>query len=589
VAASSKLGRTIFPMVAIFAFLAAGPMAALAERPSAPKLLPEKTLAYIRIADTRALVERFNETAFGRLFHDEQVQPLVAQLYGSASQLFMQVQQRIGLSLDELLAIPQGEVSVALVGRDDGRPAVVALVEVGEQATAARKLIEFAEDRMIARGTTRRSERIGDTTIVNLEGRVSYCEREGVYLFCSDPSLLKAMLKVWDGDSEVKTLVDNFKFNSIMRQSVGTKNERPQVTWFVDPIELFRNVARDDLGAQMALAMLPALGLDGIKALGGSMIFATEEFDSISYMHLMLDNPRVGILEMIAIESGDLTPEDWVPADAASYMSVYWDSKQTLAAFRKLYNTIRNRENALHDDIHSRISSQLGIDFEKDVLDQIDGRATHVSWFEKPARVNSGTNLVGIKLEDSSAVRKTVDKLAGKFGDRFTKKNYSGITYYQITPRREPQQLDEELVRRPTPCVCILGDYFLFSDSAKCLEAAIANKNDPDKSLDKELDFKLIASKAKQYLGSDKPGMMVFSRPEETMRSFYELATSPSTRRRLTDAAQRNPVFGELDKALHDHPLPPFAVIAKYLAPAGGTVVSDQTGIHYMAFSLKRE
>lgn len=587
--ASSKLGRLALPIALVVMLVLTLSASTFAERPTAPKLLPEKTLAYIRIADSRELVDRFQATAFGRLFQDKQIQPLVSQLYGSASQLFMQIQQSIGVSLDELLAIPQGEVCVALVGREEGRPAVIALLEVGDQDTAAQKLIEFAEDRMIARGTTRRSERVGDTTIVNLEGRVSYCQREGVYVFCNDPTLLKAVLKVWDGDTTVKTLADNFKFTSIMRRSVGTKNERPQVTWFVDPIELFRNVARDDMGAQMALAMLPALGLDGIKAVGGSMIFATEDFDSISYMHLMLDNPRAGILEMVAIDSGDQTPQDWVPADAASYMNIYWDSHKTLTAFRKLYNTIRNRENALHDDIESRFSRPLGIDVEKEILDQIDGRATHVSWFEKPARVNSGTNLVGIKVKDAAAMRKTVDKLAGKFTDRFTKKSFSGADYYQIKQRNQPQNLDEELVRRPTPCLCVLGDYFLLSDSVKCLEAAIANKNDPSKSLDKELDFKLIASKAKQYLGSDKPGMMVFSRPEETMRSFYDLATSPNTRRRLSDAAGRNPVFRDLDKALHDHPLPPFAVIAKYLAPAGGTLVSDETGLHYMAFSLKRE
>ena len=83
------------------------------------------------------------------------------------------------------------------------------------------------------------------------------------------------------------------------------------------------------------------------------------------------------------------------------------------------------------------MSDPLGIDFEKDVLDQLDDRITHVSWFEKPARVNSGTNLIGIKLKDAAAFETTLDKILAKAGERATKKNYRGITYYEFTPRRQ--------------------------------------------------------------------------------------------------------------------------------------------------------
>ena len=47
--------------------------------------------------------------------------------------------------------------------------------------------------------------------------------------------------------------------------------------------------------------------------------------------------------------------------------------------------------------------------------------------------------------------------------------------------------------------------------------------------------------------------------------------------------------LGALDQALRDNPLPPFEVIAEYMAPGGGMLVSDPTGIHYMTFGLKRQ
>ena len=73
------------------------------------------------------------------------------------------------------------------------------------------------------------------------------------------------------------------------------------------------------------------------------------------------------------------------------------------------------------------------------------------------------------------------------------------------------------------------------------------------------------------------------------MRSFYELATSPMARQRLEELAQTNRRAGRLHEALRDNPLPPFATIAKYLAPGGGMLVNDASGLHYTTFSLRRE
>jgi hypothetical protein len=103
---------------------------ALAERPSAPRLLPEKTLAYVRVTDTPTLVERFRDTSLGRIVKDEQVRPLVAQLYGSVENAWKQIEDRVGLPLGELLKIPQGEICVAFVAPPEQPPGLVVLLDV---------------------------------------------------------------------------------------------------------------------------------------------------------------------------------------------------------------------------------------------------------------------------------------------------------------------------------------------------------------------------------------------------------------------------------------------------------------------------
>jgi hypothetical protein len=554
-----------------------------AERPSAPKLLPKSTLGYVRVADSRELVKAFQETSMGRLGQDDQIRPLVMHLYGSVTQAFARVQEQIGVSLGEILNIPQGEVCVAFVGRERGDPAIVIMMDVGQNQLVVRKLIDAAA----RQDGNAKTETIDDVTLTLIDEDAVFCERDETVLFSSSPELIKEMLRTWDGDEGVETLADNVEFSTIMRSSMGSKGERPHVTWFADPIGIFEQAARDNGGAQMVLAMFPLLGLEQLKSAGGSIVFATEDFDSISYMHLLMGSPRKGILNMIAIESGDVEPEDWVPDDAASYMTVHWNLQQTLDELKKMIDAFQG-EGAFDNAVKRRMSDPLGIDFQTDILDQLDDRMTHVSWFEKPARINSGTNLLGVKLKDSAASRRTLDTILSKVGERATRKTYRGISYHEFTPRRKvpPEQV---LVRQPTPCVAIVGDYLLATDSAECLKAAITAKKNPNKSFAEGLDYKLIASQIDSQLGSSEPGMISFSRPEETMRSFYQLATSPTTRRRLDELADSNAGLRALNNALRENPLPPFSVIAKYLAPAGGMLVVDQSGLHYTAFGLKRE
>ena len=91
-----------------------------AERPVAYDLLPDSTLAMIRIANVPELRERFRETAMGRIGGDEKVKPLVSSLYGSLVEAYQRIEERVGVPLDTLLSIPQGEVCVAIVAPEGG-------------------------------------------------------------------------------------------------------------------------------------------------------------------------------------------------------------------------------------------------------------------------------------------------------------------------------------------------------------------------------------------------------------------------------------------------------------------------------------
>ena len=209
----------------------------------------------------------------------------------------------------------------------------------------------------------------------------------------------------------------------------------------------------------------------------------------------------------------------------------------------------------------------------------------------KPARINSQSTLLGIKLVDADASRKVLDKLVERFPYRATKKSYGGVSYYEVPlPQERGPNLNEEVFRPQVGCAAVMDDYLLLANNPKLLQQAIITKSDPTRTLATELDFKIIASRIKRQLGDSQAGMIAFSRPEEGIRQLYDLAASQAIRGGLKSQAWKTISFlkGWII-ALTANPLPPFSVLAQYLAPSGALLTNDETGFHYMAFGLKRE
>ena len=176
---------------------------------------------------------------------------------------------------------------------------------------------------------------------------------------------------------------------------------------------------------RVAVAMLPALGLDGLSGIGGSILYDAGQYDSISHVHVLLENPRSGILKMIALEPGDPKPERWAPTDVASYMTVHVNFDAAVKTLAPMWDSLAG-EGGFSKMIQWRFSTPMGVDFEKQILPALEGRVTYITWFEQPATLVSGVTLVAVKLKDTEAVRKAMDGLANRFGERISKQSAVG-------------------------------------------------------------------------------------------------------------------------------------------------------------------
>lgn len=583
---------------------------ARAERAASSLLLPKETLAYIRLAHVPEFAARFRETGFGRMLNDPQMKPLVDHLYGQAVTEVDQFKDKIGLSLTELLQIPQGEIALAIVPVGEHQPAIVLVVDTAHNTANAKKFLDTLETQL--KIANRREDQIEGQTVIVFTDKgedrpgIGLFERDGTYVLVSNVAIAGELIKNWKG-REKDSLNDNPRYAAVM-SVCRAKDSEPQFVWYAEPIELVKAYTAGNFSAQLALATLPALGLDGLKAVGGSMALGVGEFDFIGHAHLLLDNPRAGVIEVLQLAEGDLKPQPWVPGNASSYMTLYWDFLASYNQLEKLIDSFQT-PGFVADNVKKNISDKLEVDVVSELLPLLAGRVSLVSRMpnrnqglavsgeigEGNAQVNfqigrGPDQLVAIEVKDLKKAQALLDRVLAKpeFGDKIVKKSWAGHDYYTGKPR---ERLDAEgNPRQPNaePCFALAHDCILLSDQLALMQSVLGSREEKD-SLAAALDFKLMSSKILRHSGDGRVGMISFNRPDEGMRYMWDVAVQEQTKGRLAKAAENNKFFSSLDSALKEHPLPPFSAVEKYFSPTGAILTNEESGFHYLTFTLKRK
>lgn len=389
-------------------------------RPSALKLFPEETLLLVRTPNAGDMFERFRDTQTGRMVRDPQLAPFVERLYGSAGDLYSQkVAEWLGVSWEELQDLPRAEVAFAIVARRDHEPAFVLLIDQGDEPSVAKKLLDNTLAKLKEDG--------GDTTTETIEGQeitvvregdnqdhmVGLFERDHTIVAATDAGLIREILLRWNADESGdlsatgdtadapeetvsadsepsaeaeenpvadeprqysgRSLGQNNKFVTILRHCRRANDPPPNLIFFVDPIGLIRQFNKGNAGMAVAMATFPALGIDGISAVGATMTFSTGRYESLSHFHLLLDNPRSGVLQVIAFEPGDTTPQPFIAADTESFFTWNWSVRTSFDVIRSLVDRFQY-DGRVDKFIAEEINEKQGIDFEQEIIDNVAGR-----------------------------------------------------------------------------------------------------------------------------------------------------------------------------------------------------------------------
>ncbi len=580
-------------VTALLLLASLSPTLVWAQRPSAPKLFSQKTLLYARVDDTRELKAKMSQTSMGKLSEDRQLKPIIGSFYATFSNLVQGMQEAVGVNLDELLSIPNGELAIALVPTKT-TPVFCALLEAGEELPAVELMIGRLESRIASSGGVKSTKEVGKITVNQIRNgtredrQLGFFLNSGVLVACNNAEYAETLAQIWQGSGiDHKSLADNRDFTNILSRCVGTAGERPQVSFYANPIALYREFSKENSSSLFVLATLKSLGIDGIKGIGGSGIFAPNDFDSIIHAHMLMDTNRRGALRAVRPKSGSTEPEAWVHDNVASYSTMNWDFARTIKAVAEIVDSFGG-ENTFENNVISRGSSQVGIDLRKDFLDLLNDRLTMAQLILPSKRINSQSNLVGILFKESQRVKSDVlPKFFSKLKSnetRWKSKFVGDTTIYYLDLKN-----DNPNIRIQQPAFGVVGDYLLASDSIESIEQAISTFSSGDDLLSDAIEYKIIRDRIKVQLKDKETSIMQYQRPEESLRLFYDLASDPANIDRLKSVSENNPFFGALVSALEGRSLPPFEVIAKYLAPSGAFMVEEEDGLHYTSFSVRRE
>ncbi|MBL9094646.1 MAG: hypothetical protein JNL96_25725 [Planctomycetaceae bacterium] len=561
------------------------------------RLLPPETLAYVRVVDAPKVRADWWETAAGQMAQDPQFKPLWDQLFAALEKAFEPAKEKVGLSINELITLPRGELGFAVVPVTGAPPAVLLFVEAPENDRSVDTLIERGRATALEGGWIEESEQVGDVKLTILRRgagkteKVIYLRHQGVLVISTDIDACKKLISLWTG-AEVGTLAEQPAFTTLDRLIGRAEGAPAQISWFIDPINLFRALAEGNVSAQVGLAMLPALGLDGLTALGGSFTFNRGPFEIIGQAYLLLDVPRAGVLELIALQPTKTEPEAWVFEEVAAYHTFTWDVERTYYKLKSIIDSFAG-EGSFGRRVREAAIKEVDVDIEADLLPQLDGRASALVWIEQPVSIMSRCQLWGIHLKDGKKFQPVFDKFVAKLGDKLEKKSYAGTTYYQAARREErkagPNAVEIRVGPGPRVTLCLVDDCLLIGDGSSVMEKALATAGGGAGRLGSSLEYKLILAKAKRYAGEQGTGYFGFTRPDEEIRYLHGLAVNERTQEQLARGAEKNAFFRDVQQALADRPLPSVEVLQRYYAPGGTIIVDEPTGVRYLAFVLRRD
>ncbi len=563
-------------------------MAAQSRAAVAPEnSLPGSTLFFVKVADSAALRASFSKTSFGQLLADPGMKDFQADFREKLADASKQLKEKVGVTLDELLTLPEGAVSIAIVGKE-GKVPVAALIQADAGKNAAKMTEVMTKATKLAEAEAKENAKVSTDTFKGLTLHVISSGKENdpplvwtnigsIFHIASDVDALKDLISHADGRDD--SLAKNDNYTKLVKKLGG----EGQAVWFIDVSQLIKlgvKAAAAGGGNQNPEAMLQILGINGLKAAGGNIAFNAGGYDSLSKTFILSPGPVQGILKVFSTPKANLRPEPWVPAGVSTYQTLSWDLDAAFTAVNDLANTFQPGVLNVFEQQLVGPNGGEPLSFQKDIFGPLGDRITIVSDFKKPIKEDSQRTLMAVALEDSKKFQATLNKLIALGGGQPKKREFQGTTIYDFTLPEMPNQPPNSPFKGGVVSLAIAKDYLFLTNEPALLESVLRGGGG---SLADSPEFQKVAKDIPSQTST-----FSFAKSDDPARASYEMIKSGAFEKSLQNPQPGAPDMSKLAKLFNKDKLPDFTVFAKYLNQGGGYSVQDEDGSLFTSFSLPR-
>lgn len=549
------------------------------------QILPKDTYFYMSVPSVQEMKATFVDSSAGRMWADPALEEFKAELNnalsGEVSDAFSKIHDAIGLTVEELMAIPTGEATVA-VSKASNKLGLIMFLDYGSHESEVRGLLEKAAAELNKSDDLESSDIEHDGTeltmykITNEVSKKTPLAKEfGWFLkderlvISNSSALMKSTLDNWGGDSE-KSLVHNDVYSYIMEKCESTPGAG-MMTTYVDPLGLFtalvetRSLGEQGVGAAMGIAILPTLGINQLKGFGSSGEMGGDNFEGVSRAFLYCEQPPQAAMQVFQLDKVDVVPPSWVKDNVCGWTATKWKAGEAYTAVETLVDMFQGA-GALQGIVENLASQGPGIHIKNDIIDQLDGNIQIVvAPADRTSKAQTEDMLLVVGVKDNEKIADLLNKITSEPGFPGETRDINGATVYEVEPGNGQKF-----------AFTAANNQLLISIGGNQLEQAL-RANDDLRPLSESDDFKQVSEHFREGALA-----VSFSRPALQYRRMYDMV-------RDGDAAENFPGMEDLFAKIDFSKLPSFDVIEKYMAPIGGSWVGDENGVLMESFSLKGE
>jgi hypothetical protein len=568
------------------------------------RALPDNTILFIKINDVKTFGDSFRNSQYGQLWRDPALKEFREELSQRLEEGAKSIKQRIGLSVKELLEIPQGSLAIAGIGRDDPN-LPVALMVIADAGENQKKLADVLM-RAAKAGAKVSTESFSGLTLhlvvpPKADGDKDDKEKDpakktpprpplvwtnagSLFFIGSDLEVIKDVAAHREGrDSSLAT---SETFNKTQAK-IDPKSA--QAIWYLDIAKVVKlainaNAAGQQAQAQQMDVMANELGAYGLKSVGGSFTLGAGKYDSFTKTFFNAPGPLTGLLKIFSLPPIALRPEAWVPATVASYQTVSFDLDNAYEAINDLVNKFQpGMINLLEQQLVGPNGGQP-LSFKNDVFGPLGDRITLIGDFKKPITVDSQRMLGAIALEDPKAFQNTFTSILQIAGAAPEKRQFQGTTIYDFAVNlpNAPQGNGAPALKGPISVAIAKDTLFLTTDTT--LLEQILRPGSP--SL---VDSTSYQSIAKEF--PEKMSGMSYWRPDESAKLTYDMVKNGTFAKAVDQGMATRPGgrdMPSLSKLIPVEKLPDFSVLSKYLSLGGSSSLMDEDGLTMTGFTIRK-